>query len=166
MYWTKAYQRSEKACAQMKQIAEQVLSMYRARAISGEEQQSSSQTTVGMGERAAGEEAGNDEDSAGADETSAGDVFKGSIMRRIIEHNYPSDAHRISEIISFIVAGHETSAFSLCFFLFEMARHPVERRRLQEELDAAITPETCPNGRPTLAQVHARTFSVCALLFV
>jgi hypothetical protein len=172
MYWTKAYQRSEKACAQMKQIAEQVLSMYRARAISGEEQQSSSQTTVGMRERAAGGEAGDDEDSAGADETyagagagaGAGDVFKGSIMRRIIEHNYPSDAHRISEIISFIVAGHETSAFSLCFFLFEMARHPVERRRLQEELDAAITPETCPNGRPTLAQVHARTFSVCALL--
>lgn len=132
LYWTQAYKRSEQACAQMKQIAEQVLSMYRSR-------MSTESQPIGNVERES--------------DMIPTDGSKGSIMRRIIEHDYPSDAHRISEIISFIVAGHETSAFTLCFFLFEMARHPVELRRLQEELDAAIGPESCPNGRPTLAQV-------------
>lgn len=87
-------------------------------------------------------------------------LARGSILKRIVEHDYPSDAHRVSEIISFIIAGHETSAFTLCFFLFEMSRNPECLKRVQQELDAAITPESCPDGRPSLAQVSPALYTI------
>ena len=131
MFWNKTMQRSEQACTTMKAIAEEVLALSRARG------KGHSTTTADSKEETGGEPS-----------------TTGYIMHRILEHDYPSDAHRVSEIISFIVAGHETSAFTLCFFLFEMARNPVALKTLQAELDNVITPETCPNGRPTLAQVR------------
>lgn len=74
-----------------------------------------------------------------------------SIMQRIMSMHpdiYPSDEYRVSEIIAFIIAGHETSAFTLCFFLMEMSRHPECAKKLQTALDAAITEES-----PSHAQI-------------
>ncbi|CAE7820035.1 CYP505, partial [Symbiodinium microadriaticum] len=150
MFWNKAQRRSEQACAKMKEIAEQVLTMSRDRARS-KHCIDASMDTANQTEQASSE--GSKVKSVGGDGAEPnGEALNGSILHRILEHDYPSDAHRVSEIISFIVAGHETSAFTLCFFLFEMARNPGELKKVQHELDEVITAETCPNGRPTLAQ--------------
>lgn len=64
-----------------------------------------------------------------------------SIMNRIMHmppHIYPNDDYRISEIVAFIIAGHETSAFTLCFFLMEMAKNPECKKKLQLALDNTI----------------------------
>lgn len=61
-----------------------------------------------------------------------------TIIGRILNNAYPTEKHRISDLLVLLVAGHETTAASLAFFLLEMARHPEERRKLQSELDAAI----------------------------
>jgi cytochrome P450 len=70
------------------------------------------------------------------------------IIDRIVAHAYPSDTHRLGEIITFILAGHETSTNTLSFLLYELARHPDKQQKLQQELDAL------PDEPPlTLAQV-------------
>lgn len=75
------------------------------------------------------------------------------IIDRIVASPYPSDKHRLSEIVTFILAGHETSTNTLTFLLYELARNPDKQKKLQQELDEYITPETCPDGHPTLNQV-------------
>jgi cytochrome P450 len=70
------------------------------------------------------------------------------IIDRIVAHSYPSDTHRLGEILTFILAGHETSTNTLSFLLYELARHPDKQQKLQQELDA--TPDEPPL---TLAQV-------------
>lgn len=72
-----------------------------------------------------------------------------SIISRLLQHDYPSDDYRVSELLVLIVAGHETTAYSLCFLLAEVARHPEVQRRLQQELDVLITSDSCANGRPS-----------------
>ena len=61
-----------------------------------------------------------------------------TIIGRILNNAYPSEQHRISDLLVLLVAGHETTAASLTFFLLEMARHPETRRKLQLELDASL----------------------------
>jgi cytochrome P450 len=75
------------------------------------------------------------------------------IIDRIVAHSYPSDKHRLGEIMTFILAGHETSTNTLTFLLYELARNPQKQKKLQQELDEYITPETCPDGHPSLNQV-------------
>jgi cytochrome P450 len=81
------------------------------------------------------------------------------IIDRIMTHNYPStsfpaDDHRLSDILTFILAGHETSTNTLCFLLYELARHKDKQRTLQAELDREINRDNCPNGHPTYAQIN------------
>ena len=58
-----------------------------------------------------------------------------SIIGHLIAHDYPSEEHRISDLIVFLIAGHETTAHSLSFFLYCMANNESARVKLQEELD-------------------------------
>lgn len=77
------------------------------------------------------------------------------IIDRIISHDYPepADTHRLSDILTFVLAGHETSSNTLCFFLYEISRNKTQQKKLQDELDEHITPENCPNGHPTYSQI-------------
>ena len=68
-----------------------------------------------------------------------------SIMGYLVRHNYPSEQHRISDLIIFLIAGHETTAMSLSFFLLCMAQNPSCREKLQQELDAAMGPNEVPS---------------------
>jgi cytochrome P450 len=63
-----------------------------------------------------------------------------SIMGALVRHDYPSEEHRVSDLIIFLIAGHETTAMSLCFFLICLAQNPAVRRKLQQELDAILAP--------------------------
>ncbi|MDT3398366.1 cytochrome P450 [Streptomyces sp. B1866] len=53
------------------------------------------------------------------------------------------------QVITFLVAGHETTSGALSFALYYLARHPEIRRRAQEEVDRVWG----PTGDPTYEQV-------------
>jgi cytochrome P450 len=59
-----------------------------------------------------------------------------SIMNAIVNHAYPSNDHRLSDIIVFMIAGNDTTAHTLSFFIYNMARHPEALSKLRAELDA------------------------------
>ncbi len=69
-----------------------------------------------------------------------------SIMGHLLRNDYPSDEHRIADINVFLVAGHETTAYTLCFFLYCLAKNPAAKAKLQAELDGLI-----PSGLPLCA---------------
>jgi len=50
---------------------------------------------------------------------------------------YQSDDERCSDIISFYIAGHDTTAYTLAWILLELARNPAEQSRLREALRRA-----------------------------
>ncbi|XP_037512507.1 cytochrome P450 3A29 [Rhipicephalus sanguineus] len=48
--------------------------------------------------------------------------------------SFIKDTHIVSNCFVFLVAGYETTASTLAFTLYELARHPDEQRRLHDEL--------------------------------
>ena len=61
-----------------------------------------------------------------------------SIISHLISYDYPTEDHRISDLIVFLIAGHETTSHSLSFFLYCMAKNDSARAKLQQELDAHL----------------------------
>lgn len=63
-----------------------------------------------------------------------------TILGHLMTHNYPSEQHRVSDLIVLLIAGHETTAHSLSFLLLCLARSDNRHAllRLQAELDAAF----------------------------
>lgn len=61
-----------------------------------------------------------------------------TIIGHLVAHDYPSEEHRISDLLVFLIAGHETTAHSLSFFLYCMAKNPEKCMKLQEELDKNV----------------------------
>jgi len=61
-----------------------------------------------------------------------------TIISMIANNNqYQSDVERCSDIISFYIAGHDTTAYTLAWILLELARNPAEQTRLREALRRA-----------------------------
>jgi cytochrome P450 len=64
---------------------------------------------------------------------------------------YDSDVARGADVITFLVAGHDTTAYTLSWILIEVARHPIVLTKLQQELDDIVrngfgfTPSTLGN---------------------
>jgi cytochrome P450 len=52
-------------------------------------------------------------------------------------NNYKDDSHRIADIVMFLFAGHDTTAYSLSWTLLELARHPEETNRLRKALNGS-----------------------------
>ena len=68
-----------------------------------------------------------------------------------------SDAELIDELITLVIAGHETSAVALTWTLCLLGRNPEAEAQLQRELDAVLA------GRlPTLADVPALTYTAAS----
>ncbi len=59
-----------------------------------------------------------------------------------------SDREVFDEAVTVFVAGHETTAKTLCWALYELARQPQIQARVQAEIDAAV-----PGRCPTLADL-------------
>jgi cytochrome P450 len=75
----------------------------------------------------------------------------GSIIAHIDQcAGYPSDHARASDIITFLVAGHDTTALTVAWLLSDLAHHPAEQAKLRAELRAAPAAE-----RPKLPQLDA-----------
>jgi cytochrome P450 len=84
-----------------------------------------------------------------------------SIIGHLISHDYPSDEHRIADLIVFLIAGHETTAHSLSFFLYCIATNDAAREKLQQELDDAL-PRL--SDTPTAAELASVTPSAISQL--
>lgn len=64
-----------------------------------------------------------------------GPTHKGTIIQLIMESDaHPTDEEKAAEIIFFLIAGHDTTAFSIAWILLELAKHPEEQRKLRESL--------------------------------
>ncbi len=50
-----------------------------------------------------------------------------------------SDKEIRDELLTFVIAGHDTTSNLLSWALYLLSRHPAERRRLQEEVDAVVS---------------------------
>jgi cytochrome P450 len=60
-----------------------------------------------------------------------------SIIGRIDANpTYPSDAQRYADILAFLVAGHDTTALSLAWLLYHLAKQPQAQAALRAELRA------------------------------
>lgn len=68
-----------------------------------------------------------------SDDHSCQDI--GTIVSMIDQNgNYESDEERITDIIAFYIAGHDTTACSLAWILLELAKNPTEQNKLRSAL--------------------------------
>ena len=84
-----------------------------------------------------------------------------SIIGHLIANDYPSEEHRISDLIVFLIAGHETTAHSLSFFIYCMAKNKEARAKLQCELDEHLP---LLSTHPTPAELESISPSAIAQL--
>lgn len=68
-----------------------------------------------------------------------------TLIRLIVENpNFPSDEHRIGEIITFLIAGQDTTGYTLSTTLTLMAKYPEIAKKLRNEL-AKVDPKDWAN---------------------
>jgi len=61
---------------------------------------------------------------------------KGTVIECIAnDKEYKSDSERINDIVVFLIAGHDTTAYSLAWTLLELAKNPHEQQTLRKELN-------------------------------
>lgn len=58
-----------------------------------------------------------------------------------------SDANITDQLITFLIAGHETTSGMLSFAFYQLLKHPAEYRKVQEEIDSVV-------GRDTITVDH------------
>ena len=69
-----------------------------------------------------------------------------TLIRLICENpGFPSDRHRIGEIVTFLVAGHDTTGYSISNTLILLAKHPDIARKLRTELNKVTDPKEWSN---------------------
>lgn len=68
--------------------------------------------------------------------------LKGTIMDLIVSNPcYENDYEIASDVLTYLTAGYDTTAYTIAFTLSELARHPSEQMKVQEDLlNAASTP--------------------------
>lgn len=60
---------------------------------------------------------------------------QGTIIQLVMESDaYPNDQERAAQLLEFLLAGHETTAFSICWTLRCLAQNPKEQAKLRESL--------------------------------
>jgi len=66
---------------------------------------------------------------------------KGTIIDRIMTSNaFENDRARAGQIMEFLLAGHDTTGYSISWILLELARNPDEQKRLRSSL-SSVSPE-------------------------
>lgn len=78
--------------------------------------------------------------------------LKGTVIDLIANNaQYKSDKERASDILILLVAGHDTTAYTLAWTLLELGRNPVEQLKLQQDLK--LYPLENRNNSPILNHV-------------
>eukprot|EP00669_Euglena_mutabilis_P001861 TRINITY_DN12446_c0_g1_i1.p2 TRINITY_DN12446_c0_g1~~TRINITY_DN12446_c0_g1_i1.p2 ORF type:complete len:263 (+),score=60.51 TRINITY_DN12446_c0_g1_i1:723-1511(+) len=69
-----------------------------------------------------------------------------SILAQLLRNdNYPDDEARAAEVIVFLIGGHDTTANTLAWVLYDLARTPIVQSQLQTEVDALYAEDTHPS---------------------
>ncbi|KAL7534965.1 hypothetical protein ACHAWF_005011 [Thalassiosira exigua] len=69
------------------------------------------------------------------------DRIEGTLIRRVMESDaFANDDERLAQLFEFLFAGHDTTAFSIAWILFCLAKYPEEQRELREAL-GKLSPE-------------------------
>ena len=71
---------------------------------------------------------------------------------------FPKKRHRISDLVVFLIAGHETTAHTMSFFLYCLAKYPETQLKLQKELD-----EVHPTGPSFTTESRSQSRSLFCL---
>lgn len=67
--------------------------------------------------------------------------IEGTVIERIVHNDaYEHDSQRAADVLTFLVAGHDTTAYTVAWVLKELARHPDEQRKLRHQL-RSLAPE-------------------------
>mmetsp|Transcript_14216 Transcript_14216/g.13737 ORF Transcript_14216/g.13737 Transcript_14216/m.13737 type:complete len:480 (+) Transcript_14216:122-1561(+) len=67
------------------------------------------------------------------------EIEKGvSIMAHLIKTPYPSDMERCADMTTFLLAGHETTSYSVSWNIIEVAKQPLIYDRIKKEIDLII----------------------------
>jgi cytochrome P450 len=82
----------------------------------------------------------------------AGDDLLSMLLEAHDEDGGLSDEEVRDQAVTFLLAGHETTALGLTFAMFELGRSPEHRQRLLAEVDA-VPPEAGVDAYPFAAQV-------------
>lgn len=69
-----------------------------------------------------------------------------TIIGHLVRMPYASEEHRISDLMTFMIAGHETTAHSITFLLYCIARYPEVKVKVQKELAAVVGSGNCGDG--------------------
>jgi cytochrome P450 len=66
----------------------------------------------------------------------------GTIIQLIMDSDaIPTEEEKAAQLLEFLVAGHDTTAYSIAFILIELAKNPVEQAKLREAL-SLLSPES------------------------
>ncbi|MFF3724773.1 cytochrome P450 [Streptomyces erythrochromogenes] len=110
---------------------------------------------IGQRRRAGADAPG--EDDASGEETTGEDLLTLLAAARSSDDGEFDAAELRDQVLIFLLAGHETTATSLCFALHLLSRHPEQQDRAREEIARVLgdrTPQACDLGRlPYLSQV-------------
>lgn len=69
----------------------------------------------------------------------------GTMIQLIMESNaFPTETEKIAQLTEFLLAGHDTTAYTISWILLCLAKHPHEQSKLREEL-SKLPPESWPN---------------------
>jgi cytochrome P450 len=82
-----------------------------------------------------------------------------SILGHLVRAAYPSDTERCADMTTFILAGHDTTAYSLAWTMIEVARNPEVYQKLKKEIDS-ISPG---DERITVSQMNNMSYLDCVL---
>ena len=72
-----------------------------------------------------------------------------SVLMRARSNGEQTDEQLRDEMMTMLLAGHDTTALTLTYTWFLLSEHPEVERRLHEEVDAVVD-----DGRPTMADVR------------
>jgi cytochrome P450 len=87
----------------------------------------------------------------------AGDLHRHDLLGIMLDDAHPETGQRMSDVniryqvLTFLVAGHETTSGALSFALYYLARNPAVLRKAQAETDAILGAD--PDAEPTYDQV-------------
>ncbi|KAI0267190.1 cytochrome P450 [Russula aff. rugulosa BPL654] len=76
-------------------------------------------------------------------------LIKANIAADMPESMRMSDTEILSQVPTFLLAGHETSSTAVTWMLFALACHPTVQAKLRAEL------RTCPTDSPTMEQLNS-----------
>jgi cytochrome P450 len=82
-----------------------------------------------------------------------------SILGHLVRTAYPSDTERCADMTTFILAGHDTTAYSLAWTIIEVARNPEVYQKVKKEIDS-ISPG---NERITVSQMNSMSYLDCII---